>query len=173
MDVAICLRDCEVLNFADELREAQAGPDHEAQRRLRQCLNAIRYNATNNSLPFQERGDGKCLKFQMSRPGIEPGTRCLKGIAVPQRVSTDRGEARDFPTIRARAVSARSCRFSGVWSPIGHLMTRKVTGRVRRRRARVEGGWWREAAGDRGAVGPRRPMFPGGATMLRRADHPP
>jgi hypothetical protein len=42
-----------------------------------------------NSLPFQERGDGKCWEFQMSRAGIEPATRCLKGMSIGHPLGTN------------------------------------------------------------------------------------
>src|SRR5262249_1755663 len=42
-------------------------------------LTIIRYTLTVHTLHFEERANGKCSNFRVSRPGIEPGTRCLKG----------------------------------------------------------------------------------------------
>ena len=44
------------------------------------CRDVVKTYRARRALDCEERGDGKRLEFQMSRAGIEPATRCLKGM---------------------------------------------------------------------------------------------
>src|SRR5262249_6347930 len=44
------------------------------------CRDVVKTYRARRALDCEERGDGKRLEFQMSRAGIEPATRCLKGV---------------------------------------------------------------------------------------------
>ena len=73
----------------------------------------------------------------MSRPGVEPGTRYLKGSQIAQRPGTEREQVRDFAGIGPALVPLGIAPFPGKWEATGKRLPTEVagTGTVRRPQA--------------------------------------
>src|SRR5262245_26050214 len=73
--------------------------------RRHSCRDVVKTYRARRALDCEERGDGKRLEFQMSRAGIEPATRCLKGAFVgcvsPSNSIPDAERRAILPVLRA------------------------------------------------------------------------